>query len=69
VGNQVLPRSELLSYRALGFKVLYDTIGFSKLVEEMLKSLSTTDYRCFKEGRWIDLSIVVRIKMKLAFFE
>jgi len=69
VGNQVLPCSELLSYRALGFKVPYDTIGFSKLVEEMLESLSTTDYRCFKEGRWIDLSIATRIKMKLVLFE
>jgi len=55
----------VLSGLALGFKVLYDVIGFSKLVEEMLKNLSASDYKYFKEGRWIDLSTAARIKMKL----
>jgi len=55
----------VVSGLALGFKVLYDAVGFSKLVEEMLRSLTTTDYRYFKEGRWIDLSIAARVKMKL----
>jgi len=53
----------VLSGLVMGFKALYDEIGVSRAVEELVKLLAGSDYKYCKGRRCVDLSAVARAKI------